>query len=87
MCGDYYTMQWPTSHEVSNGVEQIIQELMGVLLLHIVKQNCTQDRQEKQLLHACTRMMPSHYIPFSFLTLQTNFRGCMMPNFLRDVAI
>lgn len=35
-----------TSHIVSDGVEEVVEKLMSILLLHIVKQPCRQERRD-----------------------------------------
>ena len=65
-----HTHEKYTCQEVTNSVEKVIQKLMGILLHHIIKQNYI--KREMYITQPRARWT---FVPFSFLTLVTNFLG------------
>lgn len=65
-----------TSNIVSNGVEEVVEKFVSILLLHIVKQPCRQERRGNEgRATGAGGSVRVQWIPLSFLTFATNFLG------------
>ena len=61
-----------TSQEISNGVQEVVEEFVSILLLHVVENNCRKKPQYASYIHALLDTLDNIHGP--------NLKGFTDPN-------